>query len=505
MDNRTLLAIILSIAVIIGYTVLFPPQQPEVKPPQPVAVTKAEAPAPVTIPVAPEAAPAEEKELRVENEFYSAVLSSKGGTIKSWAIKAYKDKKGQDVILLEKPGVLPALSIGANDSFDLASVNFSVSGTDLKLDKNKSSGTIAFEYSREGVSIRRTYTFYADSYKVDISDEVSGLPEYWVSLGSDFGIYESDEKGTHVGPVLLTGTDLEELKAKKLVEPKTFRDNLKWIAQEDKYFFSALVPATPVEEAKAWTYKGSPVIAFKSKAGVNKFVLYAGPKEHERLENLNIGLEHIIDYGFFSIIARPLFWILLFFYRFFGNYGWAIILLTIVTRIPFIPLLNKGQKSMRKLQELQPKMAEIREKYKKDPQKMQQEMTGLYKKHKVNPVGGCLPMLLQIPVFFALYKVLLVAIELRGAPFMLWVTDLSAKDPYFILPVVMGITMVIQQKMTPSTMDPKQAKLMMLMPVVFTFMFLNFASGLVLYWLVNNILSIIQQFFVNKKLAKQQA
>jgi YidC/Oxa1 family membrane protein insertase len=136
---------------------------------------------------------------------------------------------------------------------------------------------------------------------------------------------------------------------------------------------------------------------------------------------------------------------------------------------------------------------------------MQQEMTGLYKKHKVNPVGGCLPMLLQIPVFFALYKVLLVAIELRGAPFMLWITDLSAKDPYYILPVVMGITMVIQQKMTPSTMDPKQAKLLMLMPVVFTFMFLNFASGLVLYWLVNNILSITQQFFVNKKLAKQQA
>jgi YidC/Oxa1 family membrane protein insertase len=159
MDNRTLLAIILSIAVIIGYTLLFPPQQPEVKPPQPVAGTKAEAPAPVTIPVAPEAAPAEEKELKVENEFYSAVLSSKGGTVKSWAIKAYKDKKGKDVILLEKPGVLPALSIGANDSFDLASVNFSVSGTDLKLDRNKNSGTTVFEYSREGISIRRTYTF----------------------------------------------------------------------------------------------------------------------------------------------------------------------------------------------------------------------------------------------------------------------------------------------------------------------------------------------------------
>ena len=518
MDRNTILAIILSITVLIGYQFLFPPppQQPEVKPPQPATEKKVETPVPVAIPVTTEVTSAPEKDITVENSLYSAVLSSKGGTIKSWAIKVYKDKKGQDAILLKKPGVLPAVSIGSNDSFDLAVADFSVSGTDLKLDGNKNSGTIVFEYSREGLSVRRTYTFYADTYKVDITDEVSGPSEYWISLGSDFGMYESEaETGTHTGPILLTGTDLKDLKPKDLKEPNIFRENLKWIAQEDKYFFAALVPATPVEEAKAWMYKESPVIAFKAKPGVNKFILYAGPKEQKRLEKLNIGLEHIIDYGFFSIIARPLFWILIFFYNFFGNYGWSIVMVTIVTRIPFIPLLNKGQKSMRKLQEIQPKMAEIREKYKKDPQKMQQEMTELYKKHKVNPVGGCLPMLLQIPVFFALYKVLLVSIELRGAPFMLWITDLSAPDALFghiagfslggPLPYLMGITMVIQQKMTPSTMDPKQAKLMMLMPIIFTFMFLNFASGLVLYWLVNNILSIIQQFFVNRKLAKEQA
>jgi len=160
---------------------------------------------------------------------------------------------------------------------------------------------------------------------------------------------------------------------------------------------------------------------------------------------------------------------------------------------------------MKKLQALQPKMAEIKEKYKKDPQKMQKEMTELYKKNKVNPVSGCLPMFIQIPVFFALYKLLLVSIELRGAPFIFWITDLSAKDPMYILPIVMGITMVIQQKMTPSGMDPKQAKLMMLMPVIFTFLFLNFASGLVLYWLVNNVLGITQQFFNNRKAAKESA
>jgi len=256
-------------------------------------------------------------------------------------------------------------------------------------------------------------------------------------------------------------------------------------------------------EAKAWRAQDSPVVALRVKSGINSFIVYAGPKDYDRLKELNVGLEHIIDFGFFSILARPLFWILKLFYRFMGNYGWAIVLLTIVVRIPFIPLLSKGQKSMNKLKELQPRLNEIREKYKKDPQRMQKEMMEIYRKYKVNPMGGCLPILLQIPVFFALYKVLMIAIELRGAPFMLWIRDLSAKDPYYILPIVMGITMVIQQKMTPTSVDPRQNKIMMFMPVIFTFLFLNFASGLVLYWLVNNILSIAQQMYTNRKLSRQ--
>jgi YidC/Oxa1 family membrane protein insertase len=190
-------------------------------------------------------------------------------------------------------------------------------------------------------------------------------------------------------------------------------------------------------------------------------------------------------------------------------------------RIPFIPLINKSQRSMKKMQEMQPRMAEVREKYKKDPQRMQKEMMELYKTHKVNPVGGCLPMLLQIPVFFALYKILMIAIELRGAPFILWIKDLSAPDTLFghlpssipliggfavgPLPIVMGITMIIQQKMTPTSADPRQNKMMMFMPIIFTFLFLNFASGLVLYWLMNNVFSIIQQFYANKKLKQEAA
>jgi YidC/Oxa1 family membrane protein insertase len=525
MENRTLIAIALSMFILIGFQFFVAKQQPPVQQSKPSAAApaasapkekeaaKPAAPAPVA--VAPQISPAEEKEIRVENSLFSAVLTSRGGTVKFWEIKKYKDKQGKDVVLLPKPGPLPALGIGADTNFDLSRENFSVLGKDLTLDGNNKSGTIVFEYAKDGVSVRRTYTFYADTYKFDLADQVSGIPAYWITLGSDFGAYEKEAGYAHLGPALLKGTSLEELKPKNVKEPKTFKGDLRWIAQEDKYFCSAIVPAGPVEEARSWTYEGSPVIAFKGKPGENKFYVYAGPKVNDRLEKFGFGLEYIVNFGFFSIIARPLFWILKFFNRFFGNYGWSIILLTIVVRVPFIPLLNKGQKSMRKLQELQPKMAEIKEKYKKDPQKMQAEMMELYKKYKVNPMGGCLPMLVQIPFFFALYKVLLVSIELRGAPWLLWITDLSAPDTLFghlagfslggPLPYLMGITMLIQQKMTPTSADPKQAKIMMLMPIVFTFMFLNFASGLVLYWLVNNLLSIIQQFFVNRKLAKQSA
>lgn len=517
MENRTLLAIVLSVFVLIASQYFLAKQEPpprQVKPP----VEKKEEAAKTVATVLPETPPAEEKQIRVDSDLYTAVFSSVGGTVKYWEIKKYKDKIGKDVILLSKPGLMPALGIGSNTNFDIARINFGVSGGDLRLDQNKNTGSIIFEYANNGVSIRRTYTFYNGSYKVDLTDEVTGIPEYWITLGSGFGIFDNAAGYTHVGPALLTGTTLEELKPGKLKEPRIFKDSLRWIAQEDKYFFSAIVPVTKVEEARAWTYENIPAIAFKGKPGENKFVIYAGPKDRDNLEKLNLGLEHIIDFGFFSIIARPLFWVLKFFYSFLGNYGWSIVLLTIVVRIPFIPILNKGQKSMKKLQELQPKMNEIKEKYKKDPQKMQAEMMELYKKYKVNPMSGCLPMLLQIPVFFALYKVLLIALELRGAPFMLWITDLSAPDTLFghlpqwlpilagsavgPMPIVMGITMVIQQKMTPTAGDPRQARMMMLMPIVFTFMFLNFASGLVLYWLINNILSITQQFFVNRKVSK---
>lgn len=523
MEKRALIAIAISFLILFLYQLFFMKSEPQ-KSRQLPAKEKQE-----TIPAAPEVTKPdipipenttfEEKEIKIETDLYSAIFTSRGASLKYYALKTYKDKNGENVVLLKNPGIKPPLSIGSKEDLELSDVNFSTYGKDLELNKIDKTGTLIFEYSHEGSTLKRTYTFYNDSFKIDIRDEVTGLPAYWITVGTEFGIYDSKDTSVHIGPVLLKEADRIEFNAQKLNEQKSFHENLKWIAQEDKYFFASLVPLTPMEEARVWKLKNSPLIAFRSKQDINNFILYAGPKEYDTLKALNLGLEHIVDFGFFSIVAIPLFWILKFFYTLVGNYGWAIIILTLIVRIPFIPLVNKSQKSMKKMQEIQPKMAEIREKYKKDPQRMQKEMMDLYKKHKVNPIGGCLPILLQIPIFFALYKILLIAIELRNAPFMLWIKDLSAPDTLFghipswfpliggfavgPLPILMGITMIIQQKMTPTSLDPTQNKIMMLMPIIFTFLFLNFASGLVLYWLMNNVFSIIQQFYVNKKLARE--
>jgi YidC/Oxa1 family membrane protein insertase len=229
------------------------------------------------------------------------------------------------------------------------------------------------------------------------------------------------------------------------------------------------------------------------------YTAYFGPKQSEFLVASGHQFDKAIDYGFFHPLAKPLMVVLKFFYGFIGNYGFAVILLTICIKLIFWPLTQKSYKSMKGMQKLQPEMKKMREKYGNDKQKLNQEMMAFYKENKVNPLGGCLPMVIQIPVFFALYRVLLGSIELRHAPFMLWITDLSARDPYYVTPLIMGVTMFIQQKMQPTNMDPTQAKIMLMMPVVFTFMFLNFPSGLVLYWLTNNLLTILQQYLIRRQ------
>jgi YidC/Oxa1 family membrane protein insertase len=239
------------------------------------------------------------------------------------------------------------------------------------------------------------------------------------------------------------------------------------------------------------------------------FTVYFGPKDLNDLKAVNLELERVVNFGWFDFLAKPFLYVLKFFQGYVHNYGWAIVILTFLTRLVFWWPNHKSYVSMKTMQKLQPKVAKIREKYKDDREAMNKELMGLYRTFKVNPVAGCLPMALQLPVFIALYNVLSYAIELRHASFIptlpftdiVWLADLSSKDPLLISPLIMGASMVIQQRMTPSPGDPTQAKMMMFLPIVFTFLFLNFASGLVIYWLVNNILSIIQQHFTNKYLA----
>jgi YidC/Oxa1 family membrane protein insertase len=246
-----------------------------------------------------------------------------------------------------------------------------------------------------------------------------------------------------------------------------------------------------------------------------RYTLYMGPRDLEDLKVLDKDLERALSFGWTDIIAKPLLHLLRFFNQYIHNWGVSIILLTILVKIAFWPLTHKSYKSMKEMQKLQPRMAKIREKYKNDRQQMNKEVMGLYKTYKVNPMSGCLPMVIQIPVFFALFRILGSAIELRHAPFMLWINDLSAPDRLFnfafsipfmkppygipVLTLLMGASMFIQQKMTPTPGDPTQAKIMLFLPLIFTFMFINFPSGLVLYWLVNNVLSIGQQYRIHRQ------
>ena len=227
---------------------------------------------------------------------------------------------------------------------------------------------------------------------------------------------------------------------------------------------------------------------------------YVGPKDQETLEGLAEYLDLTVDYGFLWMLAKPIFAAMKFIHGVVGNWGWAIILLTVLIKLLLYPLSAASLRSMAKMRSLQPEMARLKELYGDDRQKMSQELMGLYKKEKVNPAGGCLPMLLQMPVFIALYWVLLESVEIRHAPWFLWIQDLSAKDPYFVLPLIMGGSMLLMQKLQPMPTDPMQAKVMQLMPIMFTFFFMFFPAGLVLYWTVNNLLSMAQQWVVNKQL-----
>ncbi|MFV1956186.1 MAG: membrane protein insertase YidC [bacterium] len=474
----------------------------------------------------------EEKTIRVDTPLYTAVLTNKGGVLKSVILKNFlqnlKDPDSRVQLVRDPSGTnfpLTAELVGVGGPLGFAEALFLVEGGDIILAEGEE-GSVTFRYrTRDGLEMSKSLTFSGDSYAVDgqirlvnrRTEPISGRLIYsWTPgleiLGEKTGSRMTSRYGFK-GAVVRTEGKSRKIKSKKLEGTELYEEIPDWIASQDMYFVAAMLPRNGSERAIVRKMNdGRVAIGLYTQVKLEpgtamslKALTYMGPKELDSLKAVDPSLAETVDMGWFAFIAKPLLVLMNYFYRYVGNYGTAIIILTILIKIAFIPFSNASFKSMKNMSKLQPQINVLRDKYKKDKEKLNQEIMALYKENKVNPAGGCLPILVQIPVFFALYRALLGAIELRHAPFVLWITDLSAKDPLYITPIVMGATMFLQQKMTPATGDPRQQQIMLFMPIVFTALFVNLPSGLVIYWTVNNILTIGHQYYMLKGQKEKEA
>jgi YidC/Oxa1 family membrane protein insertase len=381
------------------------------------------------------------------------------------------------------------------------------STSEINLDGSPQTLTLTQKLSN--LEVTKTITFYDDGH-YDVSVKLSEDKKYFVYLGQRPKINANEQMMTVVGAMVYTDDDLVTIIEDGDAEGRKIFTGVELISAFDQYNASIMygfskdtniVVQPSSERDGSGSLAKNPNVSFEGMQNIT-FSGYIGQKDYKVLKTINPILTNAIEYGWFTFAAQPLFALLLWLHGIFGNWGWAIIGLTFIIRIILYPLTYKGMVSMQKIKELAPKLKEIREKYGKDPQRMNAATMDMYKKHGANPLGGCLPMLLQIPVFFAIYRVLLNAPELQGASWMLWIDDLSRMDPYFILPILMGASMYLQQHMTPNNFtDPLQEKIFKYLPIIFTFFFITFPSGLVLYWFVNNLFSIGQQFIVNQQFA----
>lgn len=461
----------------------------------------------------------QEKETVIETDLYRAVFSNHGGVIKEWSLKQYAGNDGRPVQLLapsQDSRYIYPLTITQNGTSNyFTNTVYLQEGEDSRLNLNNKTAKLIFYSEQDGKKIKKTLFFSNDSYKTHLIIETEGLENgYEIALGTNFGIFDL-ESGSHlnvVGPAAMIDGDMNKYKTDDIEEKLVENGEIAWVAQQDKYFISALIPqekATKFSVIRTGETQTTVFLHVTNNLAMQEMTLFAGPKKNDILKNT--GLEPTLNYGWFifgtwsvvNFFAKVLFFLLNRIYSITGNYGIAIVVLTTLIKVLFFPLTHKSFTSMKGMQAIQPKVKAMQAKYKNDKQKLNIELMALYKTHKVNPMSGCLPILMQLPVFIALYNILFTSIELRHAPFLLWMTDLSTKDPYYILPLVMGASMFYQQKIQPTQVDPSQAKIMLMMPIVFTFMFLNFPSGLVLYWLTNNILTISQQCITQKLIAKK--
>jgi YidC/Oxa1 family membrane protein insertase len=474
--------------------------------------------------------------ITVNLPLYTAKISEKGAVFRSFVLKKYRKTVNADSPLLDM--INPDLSQGTvqvglagNSLQGLDDAVFSTHLNKDSIDIEDKPMEIFFSWkSPGGVVVEKRFLFSPQTYVVGLDVIIkngSGRPiKDSLTLSLLKMGPEAESRYSFEGPSALINDKLEQIKIKKIQKQDVYPGKLKWIAIQDRYFISAIMPNETIDASMHLsnggdilknTYVQPEQTILPDQQHVFKYTLFFGPKSMAVLKSADFDLIKAVNFGMFDILAKPCVYIMNFIYKFIPNYGVAIIILTLLSKILLWPLGNKSYKSMAQMKKIQPLMAEIKEKYKDDKKKMNEEMMGLYKTYKVNPLGGCLPMVVQIPVFFALYRMLYGAIELRHAPFIWWINDLSAPDRLFrfnfaipfmqppygipVLTIIMGATMFIQQKMSPPAGDPTQAKMMMLMPIVFTVIFINFSSGLVLYWLVNNVISMVQQYYIQKKYA----
>lgn len=493
-------------------------------------------PSAATMPVAK--AVSQAQRIYVETDVLKLEIDSRGGDVRIVDLVKYPETSKDDTKAFrlmsdanENLFIAQSGFAGKRDNNDgtvIAAPNhnsiYKVEKTSYKLNDGKDAVKVKlFWKSPDNVLFIKSYELKRGSYQINVSHEIQNNSGktwrgnlYQQLQRKDFADEnQSSFIYTYTGGVLYSPEEKYQKIDFSDMEDENLKQDIKngWAAIIQHYFLAAWVPPIDLEQsyftgslgdaryAMGMKSKNETRVATGTTQALNN-TLYIGPKIQQDLEKIAPGLELTVDYGVLTFIAKPIFWLLTKIHNFVGNWGWAIILLTMLIKLVFYKLSEASYKSMANMRKVQPRLAAMKERFGDDRQKMNQAMMKMYKEEKINPLGGCLPILVQIPVFISLYWVLLESVELRQADWIFWFTDLSAKDPYFVLPLLMGITMFIQQKLNPPPMDPMQAKIMQALPIVFTVFFAFFPAGLVLYWVVNNTLSIAQQAYITKIVIK---
>lgn len=470
--------------------------------------------------------------IQVETDLLRLEISPRGGTLVSAWLKAYPENLAdpEEKFRLMKPEIpnmfIAPSGLELNIDGPMLSTDdavFSASATNYQLTDDASSLTIELQWPvADGIDVIKRYILERGSYALKVGVEIRNATERPVNARSFTKLMRSEYIDasaprfvyTYTGGVFYSPSGKYQKVSFDDMLKKPLRENVTngWIAMIQHYFLGAWIPPRDVAQTFSTEALGDGRYAIRADSPVESIApnsshhfvdqLYVGPKLPSDLEKLAPGLDLTVDYGWLTVIAKPIHWLLAKIHSFVGNWGWSIIVLTLLIKLAFYKLSETSYKSMAHLRQVAPRLQALKDRFGDDKERLNQAMMELYKTEKINPLGGCLPILVQIPVFIALYWVLLESVELRQAPFVFWIKDLSAPDPYFVLPLIMGVSMFIQQKLNPAPPDPMQAKIMMSLPFVFTVFFAFFPSGLVLYWTVNNIISIAQQWYITRTIEK---